>query len=105
MYSFFEGFFRFDETVKSIPILCSKLHCVSFKFGWGYCRLLFMNFCGAFVQCLTVAGVSQPSSNVAREIRISQDPQGYLVLFSSDVRWCSWLGRHCLFQSQFCEYM
>jgi len=26
-------------------------------------------------QCLTVAGVSQPSSNVTREIRISQGPQ------------------------------
>jgi len=26
-------------------------------------------------QCLTVAGVSQPISNVAREIRISQGPQ------------------------------
>jgi len=30
-----------------------------------------------YVQCLTVAGVSQPSSNVAREIRISQEPQSY----------------------------
>jgi len=30
-----------------------------------------------YVQCLTVAGVSQPSSNVAREIRISQGPQNY----------------------------
>jgi len=28
-----------------------------------------------YVQCLTVAGVSQP--NVAREIRISQEPQSY----------------------------
>ena len=30
-----------------------------------------------YVQCITVAGVSQPSSNVAREIRISQEPQSY----------------------------
>jgi len=30
-----------------------------------------------YVQCLTVTGVSQPSSNVAREIRISQEPQSY----------------------------
>jgi len=30
-----------------------------------------------YVQCLTVAGFSQPSSNVAREIRISQEPQSY----------------------------
>ena len=29
------------------------------------------------VQCLTVAGASQPSSNVAREFRISQGPQSY----------------------------
>jgi len=27
--------------------------------------------------CLTVAGVSQPSSNVARETRNSQEPQSY----------------------------
>jgi len=26
------------------------------------------------VECLTVAGVSQPSSNVAKEYRISQEP-------------------------------
>jgi len=32
-----------------------------------------------YVQCLTFAGVSQPSSNVAREIRISQEPQSYQV--------------------------
>jgi len=25
MYSFFEGFFSVDETVKSIPVLCSKV--------------------------------------------------------------------------------
>jgi len=25
----------------------------------------------------TVAGLSQPSSNVAREVRISQEPQSY----------------------------
>jgi len=30
-----------------------------------------------YVQCLTVAGVSQSSPNVAREIRISQEPQSY----------------------------
>jgi len=30
-----------------------------------------------YVQWLTVAGVSQPNSNVAREIRISQEPQSY----------------------------
>jgi len=30
-----------------------------------------------YVQCLTAARVSQPSSNVAREIRISQGPQSY----------------------------
>jgi len=30
-----------------------------------------------YVHCLTVAGVSQPSFNVAREIRIAQEPQGY----------------------------
>jgi len=34
-----------------------------------------------YVLCLTVAGVSQPSSNVAKDIRISQGPQNYLVLF------------------------
>jgi len=33
-----------------------------------------------YVQCLTFAEVSQPSSNVAREIRISREPQSYLVL-------------------------
>jgi len=26
MYSFFEGFFSVGETVKSIPILCSKVY-------------------------------------------------------------------------------
>jgi len=30
-----------------------------------------------YVQRLTVAGVSQPSSNDAREIRISQEPQSH----------------------------
>jgi len=30
-----------------------------------------------YVQCLTVAGVSQPSSNVTKEIRNSQEPQSY----------------------------
>jgi len=30
-----------------------------------------------YVQCLYVAVISQPSSKVAREIRISQEPQGY----------------------------
>jgi len=30
-----------------------------------------------YVQCLTVAGVSQPSFNVARETWISQEPQSY----------------------------
>jgi len=30
-----------------------------------------------YVQCLTVARASQPSSNVAREIRNSQEPQSY----------------------------
>ena len=34
-----------------------------------------------YVHCLTVAGISQPGSNVAREIRISQKPQIYYVLF------------------------
>jgi len=32
-----------------------------------------------YVQCLTVAGVSHPSSNVAREIRISQGFQSYVL--------------------------
>jgi len=58
-------------------ILCT--HCVSFTFAWGYCRLLLV--LAFYVQCLTVAGVSQPSSNVAREIRISQGPKNQLVLF------------------------
>jgi len=43
----------------------------------GYCLRIF----AFYIQCLTVAGVSQPSSNVAREIRISQEPQSYQVLF------------------------
>ena len=30
-----------------------------------------------YVQCLAVAGVSQQSSNVGKEIRISQGPQNY----------------------------
>jgi len=30
-----------------------------------------------YVQCLTVAGDSQPSSNVSRKIRISQGPRSY----------------------------
>jgi len=30
-----------------------------------------------YLQWLTVAGVSQPSSNFAREIRNSQEPQSY----------------------------
>ena len=30
-----------------------------------------------YVQCLTVAGVSQPSSHVAAEIRNSQEPQTF----------------------------
>ena len=34
----------------------------------------FKHFC-FFVQCLTVAGFSQPSSNVAKEVRNSQEPQ------------------------------
>ena len=46
----------------------------TFTFAWGYCRLLFKHFC-FYVQCLTVAGVSQPSSNVARETRNSQEPR------------------------------
>jgi len=29
----------------------------------------------------------------------------WIYIFYSDVRWGSWLGRHCLFQSQICEYM
>jgi len=33
------------------------------------------------VQCLTVAGVSQSSSNAAGKIRNSQEPESYLVLF------------------------
>jgi len=45
-------------------------------FGWGYCRLLYKHFC-FHIQCLTVAGVSQPNSNVTREIRNSQERQSY----------------------------
>jgi len=41
-------------------------------------------------QCPTVSGVSQPSSNLAREIRISQWPQSYLVLFMYS--WQKWRG-------------
>jgi len=37
----------------------------------------YLGIFASYVQCLTVAGVSQPSSNVAREIRISQEPQNY----------------------------
>jgi len=33
-----------------------------------------------YVQCLTIAGVSQPSSQVTKEIRISQRSQNYYVL-------------------------
>jgi len=57
-------------------LICS--YCVSFTFAWGHCRLLFKHFC-FYVQCLTVAGVSQPepSSNVPREIRNSHGPQIY----------------------------
>jgi len=59
-------------------ILC--WHCVSFTFAWGY-WLLFNNF-AFYVQCLTVARVSQPSSKVATEIRISQQgPHSHYVLF------------------------
>jgi len=29
----------------------------------------------------------------------------WIYIFYSDVRWGSWLGRHCLFQSQICECM
>jgi len=39
----------------------------------GYCLRVF----AFYVQCLTVAGISQPISNVVREIRISQGPQSY----------------------------
>ena len=39
--------------------------CISFTFFWGYCRLL--RVFAFYVQCVTVAGVSQPSSNVAKE--------------------------------------
>jgi len=31
MYSFFEGFFSVDETVKSIPVLCSKTFLAHFR--------------------------------------------------------------------------
>jgi len=55
-------------------LICS--YCVSFTFAWGYCTLLLKHFC-LYVQCLTVAGVSQPSPNVPREIRNSQEPQSY----------------------------
>jgi len=44
-------------------------HCVTFTFGWCYCGLLLRIF-AFYVQCLTVAGVSQPSSNVAREFEL-----------------------------------
>jgi len=40
-------------------LVCS--YCVSFTFAWGYCRLLFKHFC-FYVECLTVAGVSQLSA-------------------------------------------
>jgi len=43
---------------------------------WGYCALLFKHFY-FYVQFLTDAGVSQPSSDIAREIRNSQEPQSY----------------------------
>jgi len=36
---------------------------------------------GRYGRKRAVAGVSQPSFNVAREIRISQEPQSYSVLF------------------------
>jgi len=39
----------------------------------GYFLIIF----AFYFPCLTVAGVSQPSSNFAREIRISQGPQSY----------------------------
>jgi len=41
--------------------------------GYDLCIFAF------YVQCLTVAGVSQQSSNVAREIRISQEPLSYMA--------------------------
>jgi len=36
MYSFFEVFFSVDETVKTIPILCSKTYMFDTKFVVGY---------------------------------------------------------------------
>jgi len=62
-------------------LVCSHSHCVSFTFAWGYSRVGY--YCSIFafyVQCLTIAGVSQPSFNVAGEVRISQEPQSYKVL-------------------------
>ena len=59
-------------------LICS--YCVSFTFAWGYCRLLFKHFC-FYVQCLTVGGVLQPSSNVAREIEIRKSLKVILELF------------------------
>ena len=58
-----------------------RSQCVSFMFAWGYCRLLFKNFCILCSVLITASGLSQPSSNVAREVQISRGPQCYLVLF------------------------
>jgi len=67
-------------------ILYVQSHCVSFTFARGYCRILFKHFCILYsVLNLNVAEASQPSSNVAGEIQISQGPQSYQVLF----RYCS----------------
>jgi len=51
-------------------------HCVNLTFAWVTVRLLSRVF-AFYVQCLTGAGVSQPSFNVVKEFRISQGPQSY----------------------------
>jgi len=38
---------------------------------------LYLRIFACYVQCLTAAGVSLPSSDVTKEIRISQGPQNY----------------------------
>ena len=43
----------------------------------GVTVVYYLGMFAFYVQCLTVAGVSQPSSNVAAEIRNSQDPQTF----------------------------
>jgi len=57
-------------------ILCS--HCIVLVLRLREITVgSYLRIVAFYVQCLTVAGVSQPSSNVTKEIRISQRLQNY----------------------------